>query len=96
MNLSIKVIVAERPYFLTIHSEEEEETVRAASKLINNNIKQYQRVKEYKDYQDLLAMCSLHLGTALLELQRENSQYTRIIKELKNIDQYLAEYIEKI
>ncbi|MEI6764858.1 MAG: cell division protein ZapA [Bacteroidota bacterium] len=66
---SITVSIADRNYKLTIEKEEEE-TVRKASKLIDEKVKEYARSYAFKDRQDLLAMVALQYTTSSLNLEK--------------------------
>ena len=55
---AITVIIAGRPYRLTINKKDEE-IVRNAAKLIETRMNVYSNNYAYKDQQDLLAMASL-------------------------------------
>jgi cell division protein ZapA len=66
---SITVSIADRNYKLTIEKEEEE-TVRKASKLIDEKVKEYARSYAFKDRQDLLAMVALQYTTSSLNLDK--------------------------
>jgi len=57
--LSIKVIIADKPYPLKI-DKMEEEMVRSAAKMINEKMNEFKEVYA-ADKQDLLAMCALTL-----------------------------------
>ena len=63
--LTISVTIADRPYRLTIKSEEEE-TIRKAANEINTKIKFYAEHFAYNDRQDLLAMVTLEKATDAL------------------------------
>lgn len=56
--LTISVIIADRPYRLTI-KRDEEEVIRKAAESINNMIKEYSSNYAFNDKQDLLAMVAL-------------------------------------
>ena len=60
-DLSIKVVIADRTYPLTIDLEEEE-LIRKAAKSINDKITEYEKSYAIKDKQDVLAMVALHFA----------------------------------
>jgi cell division protein ZapA len=64
--LSIKVTIAGRIYPITVKAEEED-TVRASAKAVDENIKYLQENYAVKDKQDLLAMSALQFSTKVLE-----------------------------
>lgn len=68
--LSISVLIADRAYKLTIQRSEEE-TVRAAAKAIDEQMKKYANYFEYKDKQDLLAMVALQFSTSAIDLEKQ-------------------------
>jgi cell division protein ZapA len=69
-DLSIKVNIANRIYPLTV-KQEEEESIRLATKEINEMIKEYEQNYAVKDKQDLLAMCALQFATQKLDLGKK-------------------------
>ena len=92
---SISVIIAERPYKLTI-AKNEEETVRKAAKLINEKFKEFSKSYAYKDHQDLLAMIALQFTTQFLNLgKRISTKDMVIIEKLADIDEILTKVFEK-
>lgn len=70
--LKIKVKIADRVYPLTIRRYEEE-SIRIATKKIEEIVCRYEENYAVKDKQDLLAMCALQLATRL-EKVAENSE----------------------
>lgn len=61
----IKVMIAGRPYMMSVERDEEE-TVRKAADLINETILKYSKSFEYKDQQDLFAMITLqHVANSI-------------------------------
>lgn len=68
--ISITVLIADRTYKLTI-KRSEEETVRAAAKAIDEQMKRYASYFEYKDKQDLLAMVALQFSTSAIDLDNQ-------------------------
>lgn len=85
MELSISVIIADRPYRLKV-SEDQEEKVRKAAKLINHTMKELSGVYHYRDKQDLLAMAALQAA-----VQKETDTLG-----LADEQQGLAESVEKL
>ena len=89
--LTISVIIADRPYRLKI-KKEEEETIRKAAKVINEKVKEYSEDYAFNDKQDLLAMVSIHFANSSLNFEKQN-----IIKEkqftdrLTEIDKVLSD-----
>jgi len=61
----IKVMIAGRPYMMSVERDEEE-TVRKAADLINETVLKYSKSFEYKDQQDLFAMITLqHVANSI-------------------------------
>ncbi len=84
--LTISVIIADRPYRLTI-KRDEEEMIRRAANEINKKLKQYSENYAFNDKQDLLAMVTLEMTTNALKLDgqlKENDQ--EILDELTDIE----------
>ena len=87
--LTITVNIAERPYRLKIHRDEEA-LVRKAVKEINEKIKGYSNTYAFNDKQDLLAMTALHFGTLGLRLEDERADRENVlIDKLESLQQLL-------
>lgn len=94
--LSIKVTIGNRVYPLTI-AREEEEILRRAAKLVNENLKELERTYEVHDKQDLLAMTSLFFGNKSLLLEKEENELSADVSaKLNEIDETLSRYLEKV
>ena len=90
-DLSIKVTIANRVYPLTVH-QEEEESIRAAVKEINEMIKEYEQNYAVKDKQDLLAMCALQFGTQKLDIEKNASLVdTKAESKLKALNDLISQ-----
>lgn len=88
--LNIKVIIAGRPYKMSVANEQEEGT-RKAAQLVNDTIKDFAHSFEYKDQQDLLAMVALQNAVGRLELEREKDfREKEMEKKLREIDEVLS------
>ena len=88
--LTIKVIIADRPYRLKINSDEEE-NIRKAASLINERIKEYSEQYAFNDRQDLLSMVVLHFAASAKNLKEESDRNEEIIvKKLLEIDNKLS------
>ena len=68
--LSINVVVADRTYKLTIERSEEE-SVRAAVRSIDEQMKTYATHFQYKDKLDLLAMVALQFSINAINLEKQ-------------------------
>lgn len=60
--LKIKISIADRIYPLTIDPKQEQ-ALRAASKKIDDTIKQFEENYAVRDKQDVLAMCALQFAS---------------------------------
>lgn len=88
--LSITVVIADRPYKLTIQREEEE-AVRNAARLIDEQMKKYASYFQYKDKQDLLAMVALQYATSTVELENQlRYRDNELFDKLAEIDRVLT------
>jgi cell division protein ZapA len=86
---AITVMIADRPYRLTIDKEEEEVVLKAA-KLIDQKTKEYSRNYAFQDKQDLLAMITLQFTTSLLNEENKHKKAPEdLIQKLAAIDQGL-------
>lgn len=92
--LSIKVNIAGKTYPLTIKPEEEE-NIRKAARMINDNIKTLEENYAIRDKQDLLAMTALQFTTQLLESKSGTAESSEVDHRLKEINDALAGYLEK-
>ena len=92
--LTISVVIADRPYRLTIRKEEEE-TVRKAAKSINEKMKEFSENYAFKDKQDLLAMTAILFATKAFTSQKQlDSKDSKVVHKLTEIDQVLSEVIK--
>ncbi|MCF8369299.1 MAG: cell division protein ZapA [Bacteroidales bacterium] len=92
--LTISVIIADRPYRLKINREEEEK-IRSAANKINDKIKTYSESYAFNDKQDLLAMVALEEATAANDYDHKfNMQNQTLIKQLTDIESELTKTLE--
>ncbi|MDP2424605.1 MAG: cell division protein ZapA [Bacteroidales bacterium] len=80
----VTVMIAGRPYRLTI-AKRDEELVRNATKLIETKMKDYANDYAFKDQQDLLAMVALQHATATITYEeaadfRDNQLATKLVE----------------
>ncbi len=87
----ISVIIAERPYRLTINSEAEEEVFRKAAKLVDDKMQDYARNYAFRDKQDLLAMVNLQFAVEYLRLNNTASEQHVLREKLNEVDRLLDE-----
>lgn len=94
--LSIKVNIANRIYPLKINRDEEE-SIRLASKTINDILKDYEENYAVRDKQDLLAMCALKFATEALKKDKsaQNGSLNEHLSELSTIlNDFLAKELK--
>lgn len=94
--ISLNISIAERSYPLKIDRKDEEKIIKAA-RLINEKVLLYKQKYQDKDTQDYLAMASLQFVIKLLEAE-ENNELKKIMQDLRELNEELAEYLatEKI
>ena len=85
----ISVIIAERPYRLTVRSEAEEEVFRKAARLVDTKMQDYARNFAFRDKQDLLAMVNLQFAVDFLRLQDTAREQEMLRDKLKEVDKLL-------
>ncbi len=89
--ISITLIIADRPYKLTV-KREEEALFRDAAQVINDRIKSYSTSYAFKDRQDLLAMVALQYTTNALKNERIQSfRDKELINKLIEIEALLED-----
>ncbi|MCB2221955.1 MAG: cell division protein ZapA [Bacteroidetes bacterium] len=83
---TISVIIADRPYRLTI-KREEEEVIRKAANEINKKLKQYSENYAFNDKQDLLAMVALETTTSAMQLDKKLAASEKeLLNEITDIE----------
>jgi len=87
----ISVIIAERPYRLSIKSEEEEQTFRQAGRMINDRMAEYGNAYAFRDKQDLLAMVALQCAVDGLSLDKKMESHFSLKEKLFLIEKILEE-----
>lgn len=92
--LSITLNIGGRSYPLTI-APEEEESLRKAAKMINDNIAELETQYAVRDKQDVLAMTALQYANLVLAGQRDTIKDDSVLTELAALDGKLAEYLRK-
>ena len=90
--LSIKVKIADREYPLSV-SLDEEEVVRKAAKLINDNIQLFEKNYSVRDKQDLVAMTALQFATQVAKGKIGTSDDEDIIAALNDLRIKTSEYL---
>lgn len=92
--LSIRINIAER-YFPLKVNRDEEERIRKAAKLINDQLLRYKQTYSGKDTPDFIAMVTLHFATKFLELE-EKMDETPIIEKVASLDEEITEYLNNV
>ena len=92
--LSIKVKIADREYPLSVLVDEEE-GVRKAAKLINDNIKNLEDNYSVRDKQDLIAMTALQYATQVAQGKIHTVEDDSIVGALKELKQRTANYLSE-
>ena len=86
--VNINVLIAERTYPLKVLRNDEEK-LHGAVKLVNQRIKEYQKLYDGKDKQDYMAMCLLNFAVEFENLQNglkeEHSMLDDKLTELENV-----------
>lgn len=93
--LSITVVIADRPYKLKINRNEEE-AIRKAASAIDTDIEKYASYFQYKDKQDLLAMVALQFSASSIDFENQLKFHDQqLTGRLSNIDKVLTEALSK-
>ena len=86
--------MAGRPYRLLVKREEEEE-IRRAAKLVDDQLNYYARTYSYNDKQDLMAMVALHYATTGMNAEEESGFIKQQLQgTLTAIDNLLTEALK--
>ena len=93
--LSIKVMIANRHYPLTI-DRDEEENIRKAAKLIDKKIKEFEHNYANTDKQDLLAMCAIQFANQIVAYENKSIiEDDGIAEKLIEMDRVVSGYLER-
>lgn len=92
----ISVIIAERPYRLTVSSEGEEEVFRKAASLVDEKMQKYASNFAFRDKQDLLAMVNLQFAVEYLRLDDTAKGHRELKEKMKSVDRLLDESLLEI
>ena len=88
--VNINVLIAERLYPLKV-AKGDEEKVKNAVSLVNEKIKEYQKLYDGKDKQDYMAMCLLNFAVEHVNLQDTAQQNDRLLEEkINELDKVLS------
>lgn len=92
--LSITVVIADRPYKLKI-ARNEEEGIRKAAKVIEEQMEKYASYFQFKDKQDLLAMVALQFSSSAIDLEGQlRYRDNEMLDKLAEIDTVLTEHLK--
>ena len=89
--ISLKVVIAGRTYPLTV-KQEDEQSVQAAAKLINEKVKEFEQNYSVRDKQDLLAMSALNI---LATQQNTPKKSPELESEINQLDLFVSDYLQK-
>lgn len=93
--ITIRIVIAERVYRLTIHPSEEER-VRKAAKYIKEKMELLKSQYSDKDGQDYLAMVSLLLCADLLEKEEQLlATQQQAERKLAEVNSVLADFLQR-
>jgi cell division protein ZapA len=88
--LSIKIRIADRDYPMRV-TEEEEERLRIAGRMLNERLKLFRDQFGIDDKQDLLAMVALEVAAdSLHTVKSEESEKSILADKLAHLDQLLT------
>jgi cell division protein ZapA len=89
--ISIKVNVADRSYPFKITANNEE-SIRAAARRINEQVAKYRQLYTDRDVQDALSMAALQFIIKLIELEKQENM-SRVVEKFEALDRQLEEYL---
>lgn len=78
--VNINVLIAERLYPLKV-TKSDEGKLQNAVKLVNEKIKEYQKLYDGKDKQDYMAMCLLNFAVEHVNSQEATQNDNRLLEE---------------
>lgn len=89
----ISVIIAERPYRLSVKSEEEEQLFREAGRLIREKMTEYGSAYAFRDKQDLLAMVTLQFAVESLKVSLAKEGQSLLEQKLTKLERILDDQL---
>jgi len=92
---SIKIIIAGREYPFKIETEEQEERIRKAGRIIEDRLIEYKQRFSDRDMQDFLALEALRFAVKTNELEAKASS-TEQADKLKQLDEQLNIFLNQI
>jgi cell division protein ZapA len=91
----ISVIIAERPYRLSVKSEEEEQVFRESGTLIKEKITEYASTYAFRDKQDLLAMVTLQFAVDSLSVKQKSEYQVLLSEKLLQLERILDDHLKE-
>jgi len=91
----ISVIIAERPYRLSVKSEEEEQVFREAGRLIKEKMTEYGSTYAFRDKQDLLAMVTLQFAVDSLSVEQKAEKKAQLNEKLLKLERILDDQLNE-
>jgi cell division protein ZapA (FtsZ GTPase activity inhibitor) len=93
--VTVSLNIAGRNYPLKVNKEDVAK-LNEAERMINAKLDLYEKSFSVKDKQDLLAMCIINFATEITRKQDEIQEYENIALQIKDTEQYLNTYLNKI
>ena len=95
-DLSIKLTIANRVYPLSI-ARKDEELVRKAAKMIEENVREHEQNYSVRDQQDLLAMTTLQFANQVVKNEGKTVEDINSLEEkLTDLDNQVSDYLNNI
>jgi len=91
----ISVIIADRPYRVSVKSEEEEQRFREAGKLIKEKMTEYAQAYSFRDNQDILAILALQFVVESLTMSNSLQDRPKLLEQLTLIEQLLDDCLKE-
>ncbi|HAJ98938.1 MAG TPA: hypothetical protein DCM62_02825 [Bacteroidales bacterium] len=91
----ISVIIADRPYRVSVKSEEEEQRFREAGKLIKEKMTEYAQAYSFRDTQDILAILALQFVVESLTMSNSLQDRPKLLEQLTLIEQLLDDCLKE-
>ncbi|MDQ3071638.1 MAG: cell division protein ZapA [Bacteroidota bacterium] len=94
--ISIKVNIADVVYPLKV-TLQEEEIVRKAARMVNDNVRSLKDNYEIQDKINLLSMCALQLANELIQFKEKQAKFEQVIAvEIDQMEEEIAEVLAGI
>ncbi len=93
--LKINIVIAGRPYPLSVNTTQEEEGMRKAALAINQLISKYEQNYAVSDKQDVLAMCALQFASKLeIKALENDTTDTKALEKLNELTKLIVTCLE--